>query len=640
MTDDNDIDTHDDIDGQDDDIGAFDAGGRARRADAADTLAWHCLSRSLTPAQRRRLRRPGSLALIIEAPGPDWAEPLRKALSAFSPWTLLVARSGAGRADKRDNSADAIAQALARGGRVAGVAPDPARLLPATLVAAVDLTVKVRVSDAAIAETVLRATGRRPHGLPAGLGDTLGFLDIAAAIRTGDSAAHAVARLQAAARSRAIVDVDLGDAPDFATLSGFGEARVWGDELLQDLRDWRAGRIASFASIASRAVLASSPGLGKTTFVRSLARAADLPLIATSVSSWFGASPGYLDSIVKEIDAVFLAARSRPSLIFIDEIDAIPNRATLDSRHREWWTTMVDHLLLRLDSTISGAAAQAVIIGATNHPERLDAALVRPGRLDRILRIGMPDEAARAGILRSLLGPDLAGTNLLPAARLALGTTGADLAGYIKQARRAARIAGRPLAVSDLVTAIAPRDTRTPAERRRIAVHEAGHAVARAALGMSVDSVSIVSRGGTGGMTVSLGGLSAAPTREQMEAHVVASLAGRAAEEALLGDASLGAGGGADSDLARATGLTAALHASFGAGAGVLWRGEPSEAVRLLGDPGLRARVEADLDRLLARARELVRARAAAIETVARRLTARRHLTGAEVAALIRGRPS
>ncbi len=635
MTDDADFDADSDLA---DDARAF-APRRAGRMDAADTLAWHCLSASLTAAQRRRLRRPGSLALVVEAPGPDWAEPLREALSAFAPWTAVMARGALARADKRDDGAGALAQALARGGRVAGVAPDPARLLPPILTAAADLTVRVRVTDAAIAETILRATGRRPRGLPAGLGDALGFLDIAAAIRSGDSAAQAVARLAAAVRARDVGDPDLVDAPDFATLAGFGPAKAWGEALIADLADWRAGAIP-FAAISSRAVLASAPGLGKTTFVRSLARAAALPLIATSVSSWFADSTGYLDGVVKQIDAVFLAARARPSLIFIDECDAIPNRATLDNRHREFWTTVINHLLMRLDSAVSGASAQAAVIGATNHVERLDQALVRPGRLDCVLHIGLPDAAARAGILRSLLGSDLAGADMMPAARLALGMTGADLAGCVKQARRAARVAGRRLTCADLAAAIAPPDARGPATRRRIAVHEAGHAVARLALGMAVESVSLVARGAMAGATVAGDALSAAPTRDEVEAYVVTLLAGRAAEETLLGGGSLGAGGGADSDLGRATGLLAALHASFGLGAGLLWRADPdAAAAQLDADPGLRARVEADLERLHGRATQIARTHTAAIDAVARRLAARRVLTGAEVAALAREPP-
>jgi ATP-dependent Zn protease len=399
--------------------------------------------------------------------------------------------------------------------------------------------------------------------------------------------------------------------------------------LLHDLADWRAG-IIPFSAISSRAVLASAPGLGKSMFVRSLAKAARLPLVATAVSSWFADSAGgYLNEVIKEIDRLFKIA---PSLVFVDEADAIPNRDVLEGRNRDYWTVVVDHLLLKLDSAVSGPAAQTVVIFATNHP-RLDPGLLRPGRLDVTFHIGPPDTEARQGILAG--HSKLPAADLGPAARASAGMTGADLAQAVKTARRVARVAGRPLAAADVLDAVSPPDDLTDDERWRVAVHESAHAVLRLTAGHRVDFVTLRRNGG--GMTAGEERL-VLPLRDDVDRTVVAMLAGRAAEQAFLGAPSLGAGGAAASDLALATNLLASAHASYGVGSGgLVWRASPDDAVRVVaGDAELRARIKADLDRLYGVALETVRERRAEIAAVARRLMAAGHLGGHEVEALVR----
>jgi ATP-dependent Zn protease len=502
--------------------------------------------------------------------------------------------------------------------------------LPAALTGAADVYVRVVVTDDAIADTILSVTGRRPRDLPPAFCAGLDLLDIAAGIRVGDRADTAVARLRAASHARTIVDGDVASAPAFASLVGYGEAKDWGAALIEDLADWRLGK-TRFEDILGRAILVSEPGLGKTTFVRSLAFATSLPLIVTSVSAWFsGLSMGNLDSVIKAVDEVFASARSVPgghAIVFIDEIDAVPNRATLDSRNREWWLPVVTHILLTLDSAVSSANAGTIVIGATNHVEHLDKALLR--RLGRVLRIGLPDADARAGILREHLHGEIAAADLEAVARLAHGMTGSDLAEAVKNARGKARGAKRRLEVSDLAAAIAPADTRSPEDRRIAAIHEAGHVVAQLAVGYSVESVSIVERGGSGGATIGRG-LSGVPTRRQLDDHIVVLLSGRAAETVILGRATTGAGGAADSDLARAATTAVAIHTSYGLADSLLWRGPPAEALARM-DPALRTVIDSDLVRLHARALALVGSRRPAVEAIAGRLLRDRFLSSDEI---------
>ena len=296
--------------------------------------------------------------------------------------------------------------------------------------------------------------------------------------------------------------------------------------------------------------------------------------------------------------------------------------------NRDYWLPVITHILLALDSAVSGANAKTIVIGATNHPEHLDAALTRPGRLDTILRIEPPDAAARAGILRAHLRGALGGDDLTAVAEMAIGMTGADLAEAAKRARRAARVAGRPLAIADLIAAVAPADTRSPADQRLVAIHEAGHAIGRVAFGYALSSVSIIERGDAGGWTIG-GGPRGAPDRQAVENYIIVLLCGRAAEQAILGPATTGAGGGPDSDLAKAAELASAIHASYGLADSLIWRGPPPDAARLAGaDPRLRAQVDADLKRLFARALDLATTRRGAIEAIAAALLRDRHLSG------------
>jgi SpoVK/Ycf46/Vps4 family AAA+-type ATPase len=233
--------------------------------------------------------------------------------------------------------------------------------------------------------------------------------------------------------------------PLLQDLHGYGEAKKWGLDLIGDLIAYRKGRLP-FASLSARVVLASEPGLGKTSFVRSLARSANLPLVASSVASWFTASSGRLDGVLRAIDKVFQEARAKaPAILFFDEIDALPSHTDLDDRSRSYWLPVVTHMLTLLDSAVSSENDNLVIIAATNHADALDPALVRPGRLDRIIKIERPDADAIAGILRQHLGNDLPDYDLAPIAELANGATGAELMGLVKRARALARAKNLPV---------------------------------------------------------------------------------------------------------------------------------------------------------------------------------------------------
>lgn len=602
---------------------------------AYDSLAEAVLLDAIPPDLMRRIEGDEPLALLVSVPSEDWLLPIESALGDLRSWDHVVIPTASSR--KRPGSID-CARMLARGLSVAGVAVAPERQLPTALLTAADARIVVQTpSNTAIARVIAQATGEAPADMPPRLATGLDFFDIVAAIRTGSTADDCVRRLKAAGSSLTVVDPLVADVPPLEELKGLGAAGEWGLKLVRDLQDYR-NNILSFDRLDRHVVLASSPGLGKSTFVRALAKSSGLPLYVTSVASWFTATDGYLHNVLKAVDGVFAAAASNaPAILFLDELDALPNRETVGERNRDYWTPIVTSILMTLDSATSGASSRLIVIGATNHGDKIDPALVRPGRLNRIISIYPPEPSDLAGIMRQHLGADLPGEDLLPIAEIGRGATGAQAMGWVKQARAIAREAGREMILDDLVGAVAPPDETPQAERRRHAIHEAGHAViAHRTTPGCVRAVSIVHRGDAAGSTVTRRLLGASPTRSEIELDVVSTLAGRAAELVFLGEASVGSGGSPDSDLGMATRQITALLTSYGLGPNLIFVADAQDALDLLRyDPELRATVSRTLAGLHERTVIAVRQHRAAIEAVADALMKRRHLSGDAFAEIV-----
>lgn len=602
---------------------------------AYDSLAEAVLLDAIPPDLMRRIEGDEPLALLVSVPSEDWLLPIESALGDLRSWDHVVIPTASSR--KRPGSID-CARMLARGLSVAGVAVAPERQLPTALLTAADARIVVQApSNTAIARVIAQATGEAPADMPPRLATGLDYFDIVAAIRVGSTAAECVRRLKAAGSSLTVVDPLVADVPPLEQMHGYGAAGEWGLRLVRDLKGWRSG-VLPFEAIDRHAVLASAPGLGKSTFVRALAKSAGLPLYVTSVASWFTATDGYLHNVLKAVDGVFAtAASSAPAILFLDELDALPNRETVGERNRDYWTPIITSILMTLDSATSGASSKLIVIGATNHGDKIDPALVRPGRLNRIISIYPPEPSDLAGIMRQHLGADLPGEDLLPIAEIGRGATGAQAMGWVKQARAIAREAGREMILDDLVDAVAPPDETPQAERRRHAIHEAGHAViAHRTTPGCVRAVSIVHRGDAAGSTVTRRLLGASPTRSEIELDVVSTLAGRAAELVILGEASVGSGGSSDSDLGMATRQITALLTSYGLGPNLIFVADAQDALDLLRyDPELRATVSRTLAGLHERTVIAVRQHRAAIEAVADALMRRRHLSGDAFAEIV-----
>lgn len=352
------------------------------------------------------------------------------------------------------------------------------------------------------------------------------------------------------------------DGPTFSQLAGMPEAQQWGIDLVQDIFLYRIGAL-SWEDIDAGIIVHGPPGTGKTTFAKALAASSRLPLIATSYADWNRGE--FVADVIGEMRRVFeFAAEHAPCVLAIDELDSIPSRDILKTERGVPSSMVVNALLERLDGL--NTKEGIVVVATCNHPDRLDPALTRPGRLGKKIRIGLPGIDAIPQILAYHLKSDATTIgDLKSIAILCGGMSGADIEQVVREARQSARRKQRPIQKSDIVSILEARvATLTPEHQKFIAVHEAGHAVAAYhLLNSNQITLSIVpSAEGLGEMTARL---TASPmTRESALNTITTLLAGRAAEEIIIGSISGGAGGSAKSDLARASEIALTSIARLG----------------------------------------------------------------------------
>ncbi|MBS7792451.1 ATP-binding protein [Roseococcus sp. SDR] len=224
----------------------------------------------------------------------------------------------------------------------------------------------------------------------------------------------------------------------------------WVHSLVRDFADYREGRIG-WAEVDRGAVIAGPPGCGKTTLARAMAEEMGVPLILGSQAQW--QSCGHQGDMLKAMRGTFAEARqAAPCLLFLDELDAFSDRRKLSGDNAEYCRQVTNALLAELDGAVGRDGV--VVIGACNHADLLEPALTRPGRLERVLALGPPDRDVMEAVLRVHLGGELKHEALADVAVLAHGMTGAEAEAAVRDAKRAARVLGRPLRRGDLLLAI------------------------------------------------------------------------------------------------------------------------------------------------------------------------------------------
>ena len=325
------------------------------------------------------------------------------------------------------------------------------------------------------------------------------------------------------------------------------------------------------AHIPKGILLVGPPGTGKTLLAKAVAGEAGVPFLSISGSDFVELYVGVGASRVRDLFEE--AAKTAPSIVFIDEIDAVGRQrgAGLGGGHDEREQTL-NQLLVEMDGFEGNSGV--IVMAATNRVDILDPALLRPGRFDRQVYVGLPDIQGRKEVLQvhSRAKPLAEDVNLETLAKSTSGFTGADLENLMNEgALLAARKNQRFITMADLqesiIKVIAGPEKKshvvTPHARKLTAYHEAGHAIAMHALPTHdpVHQITIVPRGQAGGMTISLPQEDRSfRSRNELFEDIVALLGGRVAEEQFLGDISTGA----SSDLERATAIAHAMVAKYG----------------------------------------------------------------------------
>ena len=361
-----------------------------------------------------------------------------------------------------------------------------------------------------------------------------------------------------------------GKKVTFKDVAGADEEKEELEEIVQFLRDpERYTKLG--AHIPKGVLLVGPPGTGKTLLAKAVAGEADVSFLSISGSDFVEMYVGVGASRVR--DLFEQAKHQSPAIVFIDEIDAVGRQrgSGLGGGHDEREQTL-NQLLVEMDGFTANEGV--VVLAATNRVDILDPALLRPGRFDRQVFVGLPDIKGRRDILAiHAKGKPLAeDVDLTRVARATAGFTGADLENLLNEAALLTGRRGEKLITEDaihqsVIKVIAGPEKHSRVipeqERRLTAYHEAGHAVVIHALPHHdpVHQITIVPRGQSGGMTIFL------PEEDRsyrsksfMTEQIVSLLGGRAAEEMMLGDISTGA----SSDIQRATAIARKMVGTYG----------------------------------------------------------------------------
>lgn len=601
----------------------------SKPAAALDLLAEASVAAALGRRERTRLATIPGLAVIVEVPGATWITPIAGAIERLARAAKVVQVSATiGKRSVGDRFDEERAVKSLAGGRTVVAVTSAPDQLPTSFLATADIRVIVEVPKVDVVRGVISdVCDGSARSLRARDVVGLGLHDLAAAIRPGTARA-AIERLRRASAHKSLVTLRFPDAPLVADLVGYGEAKAWAIQAVEDFARQRSGAAVRLTG----AILAGPPGTGKTTLAQSIARSAGVSLIVSNVAAWFSTSRGDLDGVIKAMQAAFQAAtETAPCILFLDELDALPSRTRLSPRGADWWTPVITGCLLEVDRLRASGRA-VLLMGATNHAGHIEPALCRPGRFDQVIEIAIPEGDDLAGIFRQHLRGDLTDADIALIVRLVRRATGAQVVGWIGTARRTARDAGRALGRDDLLAAAIPPDLRSDAELRRVALHEAGHTVVALALGAAVRQTSIVPAAEAGGMTAV--GEPSGDTRSDLDTRVAIALGGRAADEVL----GAGPGAGAVADLAAATRMAAMARASFGLAGGLLHHDPDLLAHRLAMDRTFAQDVETDLRAALTRARSIIEERRDLVEVIAGELVRRRVLDSEDLIAVMKRR--
>ncbi len=458
-------------------------------------------------------------------------------------------------------------------------------------------------------------------------------------------------------KARTVLGVPDDKKVTFADVAGADEEKNELQEIVDFLKDPE-----KFLKIGARIphglLLVGPPGTGKTLLARAVAGEAGVQFLSISGSDFVEMYVGVGASRVR--DLFDQARKVAPAIIFIDEIDAVGRKrgSGLGGGHDEKEQTL-NQLLVEMDGF--SRSESVIVLAATNRPDILDPALLRPGRFDRQIHVGRPDVKGREDILKvHARNKKLdASVDLKVVARSTVGFTGADLSNLLNEAAIMAARDSRPaLSMEDMNEALM-KVTAGPAKRSRVqtrkdlkttAIHEAGHAIAMYRLPTQdpVLHITIIPRGQSLGATWHMpADDSNNMTRNQMFEEIVSLLGGRVAEDIVFQDISIGA----SNDIDRATKLARDMVARYGMcekigtvahlGGGEVFIGRDYQTTKSYSEKTagtIDDEVKALIDSAYDKCRQILTADAEKLNQVAEYLLANESMTGDQFVACMEGR--
>jgi cell division protease FtsH len=367
----------------------------------------------------------------------------------------------------------------------------------------------------------------------------------------------------------------------FADIAGVDEAKAELQELVEFLREPKSFH-ALGAKVPKGVLLHGPPGTGKTLLAKAVANESGAQFFAQSAASFVEMFAGLGAARIRRLFAI--ARKHEPAIIFIDELDAVGGRRGMDISGEKDQT--LNQLLVEMDGFSS--SGRVVVIAASNLLEKLDPALLRPGRFDRQVFVVPPDVKGRVGVLEvHTRDKPLGDVDLSMVAQQTSGLTGADLANICNEAAIfATRRGAKAIAMADfdsalerVIAGVQSKRVLNEHEKRVVAFHEAGHALCGELL-PSVDrvhKVSIVPRGRALGYTLNLPAEDRyLKTREELLDYMTVLLGGRAAEQVVFGEITTGA----SDDLKRVADIAHSMVHDFAMGTAGVGR-SPDGDVRL-----------------------------------------------------------
>lgn len=522
---------------------------------------------------------------------------------------------------------------------VVAFSPLAASYLPDALLRACDVRLTVGRPDAdTIGKTVHLVTGSMPREVPdEGLLNEIGADEISLAVRFDRSADECMEKLRRLAASKAESASVRGLRLD--DLRGMDDAVAWAKAFVKDVAAWRRREIP-WSAVEAGVVFEGPPGTAKSTLLRLIAAESGTNLVIASLAKWQGSGEGHLGHLLRQMHADVARAKSSSPCVFgIDEIEAFGDRSSMTHAWRDYSRQVIDGFLAACDTLSAshdfhGDGRAVALIGTTNDASRCDPAILRSGRFNRVIRVGLPDGAALEAIFRLRLRADLADADLGDLALAALGCTGADVGRIVDEARRSARQAGRGMVLDDLKRALCGGAETPSSLLPRHAVHEAAHIL-----------VDVILNGPAGAVAIMIGSARAAASVFRFRAARLAGtyaenfvrlqvmLAGRAGERLVFGEAGWGGAGVDGSDLHEATRLAAAMVGSFGNDeANLLYLGAAREAESLLVFPEVRDAVRQELAAADRASSRILSDHREALDEIAARLLADGRVDGDAVA--------